>query len=265
MEDKQQEAIHRLIEDISAQLSRLQLMVHDYVGTPDAQADAREKAYEVGSVGADRKGRVVEGVFDGQNMVGPDGKTYTVPANYASKSKLCEGDIMKLTISDDGSFIYKQIGPVERVRMIGNLVLDEQGMYRAITEKNGRSYRLLTASVTYYRGEPGDQVIMLVPKDMSSRWAAVENIVPSDDDQALEEGLLDLGDEFELVDGSDMLLEDGDNALLEDGDEGLLEDGAEVMLEDAVDEPEDNQEPVEPEENEEEDDDSEQLERHILI
>ena len=55
---------------------------------------------------------IIEGVFDGQNMVGPDGKLYSVPANYASKSKLVEGDMMKLTISPDGSFIYKQVGPV---------------------------------------------------------------------------------------------------------------------------------------------------------
>ena len=47
----------------------------------------------------------MEGVFDGQNMMGPDGKKYPVPANYASKSKLVEGDVLKLTISDDGSFI----------------------------------------------------------------------------------------------------------------------------------------------------------------
>ena len=57
-------------------------------------------------------GKVIEGVFDGQTMHDADGKAYPVPANYASKSKLVEGDILKLTIADDGSFIYKQIGPV---------------------------------------------------------------------------------------------------------------------------------------------------------
>ena len=34
-----------------------------------------------------------------QIMIGPDGKNYPVPANYASKSKLIEGDILKLTIT----------------------------------------------------------------------------------------------------------------------------------------------------------------------
>src|SRR3989344_4636154 len=71
-------------------------------------------------------GKIIEGVFDGQNMMGPDGKQYPVPANYASKSKLVEGDVLKLTIADDGSFIYKQIGPVERRKVLGVLVQDEK-------------------------------------------------------------------------------------------------------------------------------------------
>ena len=50
-------------------------------------------------------------------MLSPDGKNYPIPANYASKSKLVEGDLMKLTIAEDGSFIYKQIGPVPRSKL----------------------------------------------------------------------------------------------------------------------------------------------------
>ena len=38
--------------------------------------------------------KILEGVFDGQNMVGSDGRQYIVPPNYASKSKLVEGDIL---------------------------------------------------------------------------------------------------------------------------------------------------------------------------
>ncbi len=36
-------------------------------------------------------GKIIEGVFDGQMMLSPDGKS-TQSANYASKSKLVEGD-----------------------------------------------------------------------------------------------------------------------------------------------------------------------------
>lgn len=117
-------------------------------------------------------GKVIEGVFDGQVMVGPDGKSYPVPANYASKSKLVEGDILKLTIADDGGFIYKQIGPVPRKQIIGTLVQHDGAYY---VETSGREYRILLASVTYFRINIGDQVTIIVPEDdPDATWAAVE-------------------------------------------------------------------------------------------
>lgn len=120
-------------------------------------------------------GKVIEGVFDGQNMIGPESKQYPVPANYASKSKLVEGDVLKLTIADDGSFIYKQIGPVERRKIIGTLTKDEKGEYRVIAE--GKSYRVLLASVTYFKAEAGDEVTIVLPKETDAVWAAVENVI----------------------------------------------------------------------------------------
>lgn len=120
----------------------------------------------------DIAGKVIEGVFDGQTMIGPDGKSYPVPANYASKSKLVEGDILKLTIADDGGFIYKQIGPVARRQVIGTLVQHDGGYY---VEVSGREYRVLLASVTYFKAKIGDQVSIIVPEDnREAVWAAVE-------------------------------------------------------------------------------------------
>lgn len=125
------------------------------------------------------EGRVVEGVFDGQHMVGSDGKAYLVPANYASKSKLVEGDMLKLTITPKGSFIYKQIGPIDRSRLVGTIGFDPTtGEYYATSEK--RRWSVLKASVTYFKGESGDEVVLLVPKNAPSRWAAVENIMKKD-------------------------------------------------------------------------------------
>ncbi len=121
-------------------------------------------------------GRVVEGVFDGRGMVGSDGKNYLVPPNYASKSKLIEGDMLKLTITPKGSFIYKQIGPIERSRLIGELGYDQTiGEFYATSEN--RRWNVLKASVTYFKGESGDEVVLLVPKNAPSKWAAVENII----------------------------------------------------------------------------------------
>jgi len=198
------EDIHRLIEDIEGQLAHLKQRVSE-LGPVDHNRYAKEKAQDFGS----SDGNVTEGVFDGQNMVGPDGKIYTIPANYASKSKLVEGDIMKLTIKDAGTFIYKQIGPVERKRMTATLVRTDSGGYKAVA-KSGHSYKLLTASVTYYRGEVGNTAIILVPPDGMSNWAAVENIVSEIEDADL---LLEQGDNL-LADGQEMLLEDGDEELL---------------------------------------------------
>jgi len=121
------------------------------------------------------EGRIIEGVFDGENMIGPDGKQYSIPANYASKSKLVEGDILKLTITAKGTFIYKQIGPIERSRVVGKLERASDGSFVAIADN--KKWRILTASVTYFKGESGDEIVILIPKTGESKWAAVENIV----------------------------------------------------------------------------------------
>lgn len=120
--------------------------------------------------------RVIEGVFDGENMIGPDGKQYSMPANYASKSKLVEGDIMKLTITEKGTFVYKQIGPIERRRVVGIIVQSESGNFYVVDE-SGHRWRVLTASITYYKGQVGDEAVILVPKNSDSKWAAVDNVV----------------------------------------------------------------------------------------
>ncbi|HOF42829.1 MAG TPA: hypothetical protein PLF30_02455 [Candidatus Moranbacteria bacterium] len=120
-------------------------------------------------------GTVVEGTFDGQIMVGSDGKQYPVPANYASKSKLVEGDVLKLTITSDGSFIYKQIGPAQRKSMIGIVSQDEKGNYFVFAE--GKPYKVLLASVTYFKAEPGDEVVVVVPRGIETSWAAIENVI----------------------------------------------------------------------------------------
>lgn len=118
--------------------------------------------------------KVIEGVFDGERMIGSDGKQYAVPVNYASKSKLVEGDMLKLSVTDQGTLIYKQIQPIDRLRLTGNLEQSDTGEWSVMV--GGHRYKLLGASVTYFKGEIGDEVIILVPKTGQSRWAAVEHI-----------------------------------------------------------------------------------------
>jgi hypothetical protein len=161
--EKQVKRLKTLIQDAETNLGAAKELLTSLVGDDPVIIDATRE---------DNIGKVIEGVFDGQNMIGPDGKTYPVPANYASKSKLVQGDILKLTIADDGGFIYKQIGPVERKQLIGTLT-QREGHY--FVEVSAREYRVLLASVTYFKAKPGDQISIIVPEDDTDvEWAAIE-------------------------------------------------------------------------------------------
>lgn len=161
--DKQVKRLRALIQEAETSLAAAKELLVSLVGDDEAGT---------ATVADEALGKVIEGVFDGQNMVGSDGKTYPVPANYASKSKLVQGDILKLTISDDGAFLYKQIGPIPRKQVVGTLKL-ESGHY--FVEVGKKQYRVLLASVTYFKAKPGDQVSVNVPEDDSTaEWAALE-------------------------------------------------------------------------------------------
>lgn len=163
--EKQVKRLTALIQDAETNLAAAKELLISIVGDNGTIVTPKNSQEDV-------TGKIVEGVFDGQVMIGPDGKNYPVPANYASKSKLVEGDILKLTIADDGSFIYKQIGPIERKQIIGTLVQHDGNYY---VEANGKEYRILLASVTYFRINVGDQVTIIVPEDNPDAvWAAVE-------------------------------------------------------------------------------------------
>lgn len=139
------------------------------------QLEGKKKAGRRRKFDDDADGTVIEGVFDGQIMIGTNGKQYPVPANYASKSKLVEGDQLKLTITPDGSFIYKQISPIDRQNLIGIVSQDEIGNYYVIAE--GKPYKILLASITYFKASPGDEVVIIVPHGIESTWAAMENVL----------------------------------------------------------------------------------------
>lgn len=163
--EKQVKRLRSLIQEAETNLAAAKELLISIVGDDGNVVTPRSSHDDV-------SGKIVEGVFDGQVMMGPDGKNYPIPANYASKSKLVEGDILKLTIADDGGFIYKQIAPVERTQIIGTLVQHDGAYY---VEANGREYRILLASVTYFRINMGDQVTIVVPTDnQEATWAAVE-------------------------------------------------------------------------------------------
>lgn len=167
------------VEEIKKTVYAIQDKLHDLLSMLDGASETYPKpkiSSDDSIILTDTGEQIIEGVFNGEKMIGPDGQQYNVPPNYASKSKLVEGDLMKLTIRRDGKFMYKQIGPIDRKRVIGVLHFDEQSQLWSV-EHQERQYKILTASATFYKGKPGDEVIILLPQDCQAVWGAVENII----------------------------------------------------------------------------------------
>lgn len=167
--------IQELLESAQASLKTATAMLRELTGINDPLKDRLVNRAAKAAPSAPVSGRVIEGIFDGQNMIDASGQSYPVPANYASKSKLVEGDGMKLTITDEGKFIYKQIAPIDR-RIVKGVLIQEDGQYKVLAE--GKAFRVLLASVTFYRAEVGDQVTVLLPSVGEAKWAAVEAVLP---------------------------------------------------------------------------------------
>ncbi len=167
--------IQELLESAQASLKTATSMLRELTGVSDPMKERLVSRAVRPSLSAPVSGKIIEGVFDGQNMIDSSGQSYPVPANYASKSKLVEGDGMKLTITDEGKFIYKQIAPIDR-RIVKGVLIQEDGQYKVLAE--GKSFRVLLASVTFYRAEVGDQVTVLLPTVGEAKWAAIEAVLP---------------------------------------------------------------------------------------
>ncbi|MDO4979169.1 MAG: hypothetical protein Q4E47_03395 [Candidatus Saccharibacteria bacterium] len=164
--EKQIKRLRTLIQEAETNLAAAKELLISVIGDGDTITTPRDVVI------SGPEGKVIEGVFDGQIMIDQEGKNYPVPANYASKSKLVEGDIMKLTITPDGRFLYKQIGPVERKTVIGTLVHHDDKYF---VEVSGKEYEVLYASVTYFRLHEGAQVSVVIPaNNEQATWAAVE-------------------------------------------------------------------------------------------
>jgi hypothetical protein len=189
--------IAQMIDAAEKNIKSARQLLKEMTGNKDAGMEENRFSEKAQALSSYEGGKVIEGVFDGQNMIGPDGKQYPVPANYASKSKLVEGDVLKLTIAEDGSFIYKQIGPIDRIKIVASLTKDEKGDFRAIAE--GKAYKVLLASITYFKAEPGDNITIIVPKDHDSVWAAVENVINANENPGdLEMSKMDAPEDHEM-------------------------------------------------------------------
>lgn len=164
--DKKLREIKKLLDEAEEKVASAKRILFEQVYQEQAIGSVDEKTPGPNTI--------IEGVFDGEEMIDHGGKKYPVPPNYASKSKLIAGDKLKLSIAQDGTFIFKQIGPIDRKRVIGKLS-EHNGNFKV--SAGGKKYRCLNASVTYFKASPGDEVTIIVPKNGESDWAAIENCI----------------------------------------------------------------------------------------
>jgi hypothetical protein len=128
---------------------------------------------------------VVEGHFDGESMVGDNGKTYPVPPNYASKTQLIIGDRMKRILTTTRES-FKLIKPAERQRVIGTFQIDpQQDLYYVDVDGLDQPVRILKASATFAMKnlgmQLGDRVAIIIPKDTTPLWGALVSVVTGEE------------------------------------------------------------------------------------
>jgi len=155
-DDRKLSQIRHLLDEVDEKLHAVRRVLFEQIYKEQAEN------LEIGKSGPST---IIEGVFDGENMINKQGQKYQVPANYCSKSKLVPGDNLKLTIQPDGSFIFKQIGPVERKRLMGKLVKDGEH-WQVLCE--GKKFNVLAP-----------RFLILKPRPMINwRWLCLKLVRP---------------------------------------------------------------------------------------
>lgn len=179
--DKQNEALTTLlhllssIENDAAKARTLLQKLYGDQGITISEA-AAPKRVSADLPTDDENVKVVEGVFDGSFMQGSDGKIYPVPMNYASKSKLIPGDMLKLRIMEDGKLVYKVMSSAQKKYMKAKLSKTDEGKFIAVTEE-GKTYTLNQAAVSFFKGAVGNELSIIVNADKEYAGAAIEAFI----------------------------------------------------------------------------------------
>lgn len=126
----------------------------------------------------------VLGVFDGENMIAADGKTYEVNPNYAAKSVLVEGDNLKM-VEENGKQMFKQVTKVPRKEVKG-VLNKKEGKWYALTEDG--TFKVLDVAVDFRRGEVNDEVEVLIPEnEKNAKHAALVKLSKEDERPVIDE------------------------------------------------------------------------------
>lgn len=116
----------------------------------------------------------VVGTFDGIAMVTKEGKRYEVPANYAAKSKLVYGDVLKL-IEEEGKKLFKQIERVNRKKIEG-ILTKKEGEWYMLTDRG--SYRVSDVAAEFQNAVLNAEVTAYLPEDnLNVPFATIDMVV----------------------------------------------------------------------------------------
>ncbi len=174
-------------KNIQTALQLVNQLVEEHAGDdkPVASASSTPRTPMI-SVDETSALEVVEGYFDGENMVGDNGQIYPVPQNYASKTQLVIGDRMKWILTPERE-LFKLIQPAERERVIGTLTAEGDEFF-VLVDSLPQPVKLLKASVTYamknFGLQVGDEVVIVIPKNSTPVWGAFSSVVKSGEAEA---------------------------------------------------------------------------------
>ena len=112
------------------------------------------------------------GFFTGTSVVTQKG-TFQVPENYISKSRLVEGDELKVFIKE-GRILFKQIRPVPRKAARG-IILRKDNKCNVIVGDS--QYKIISASARFFSLESGDEVMIQLPAEEKAEWAVVTYVI----------------------------------------------------------------------------------------
>jgi hypothetical protein len=125
--------VQELIDSAMSSLKTANALLRDVTGVADTGRERNMLRASSMTGSSPASGRVIEGIFDGQNMVDSKGQTYPVPANYASKSKLVEGEVLGINSSVAAlamsippilsGYIAADLGPNTSIHIAGFVIL----------------------------------------------------------------------------------------------------------------------------------------------
>ncbi len=173
VQDKQIRALRDLVQSAENSIRSARKILDTLMG------DASREEFDVGSseLSSYQSGddKIVEWVFTGDSMLGPDGAVYPVPQNYSSKSLLVQGSRLKATIEGHGGIKYKIIEEIPFETSVG--IVTKNGEKYEITT-DSKTYRVLMAAITFHKCSVGDTVSIRTPKWKDATYAVIESIIP---------------------------------------------------------------------------------------